>query len=76
VYIIRSIGRFNLLSTFLQLENAGHTDNAHIACVKAKGLRIRPTDDKKSMLTLDGELLPYKPLELRVFRGVLNLLAR
>ena len=76
LYFVRDIPRAKVISLFLNLESGGHLSNEHIHRIRVKALRITPTDGKESQLTVDGERLPYKPVEVRVFRGVLNLLAR
>lgn len=76
LYFVRSIPRGAVINLFLNLETGQHMSNEHIHRVRIKALRITPLDAKESQLTVDGERLPYKPVEVRVFRGVLNLLAR
>ena len=77
VYYIRQISFFPVLSLFIDMETGKHTHHKDIHSIKAKGLRLTPHPKAlKSDLNADGEKLPYKPAEVRVFRGVLNVLAR
>lgn len=77
VYYCKSIGKCSLLSLFLSMESGTHGDNEDIHRVKVRGLRLQPRkDERRSEITVDGERLPYKAVEIRVFRGVINLLAR
>jgi len=76
LYSIREIPRLSMLSLFLNMEQGTHMDNPHIERLRVRALRLTPRDERVSQLAVDGERLPYKPVEARVFRGVLNLLAR
>lgn len=76
VYYIRNIGRCSLLGLFLGMESGTHVSNRNIKSVKARGLRLTPRADRRSEITVDGERMPYKPTEVRVFQGVINLLAK
>jgi diacylglycerol kinase family enzyme len=76
LYSIASIPRASMLSLFLSMEGGTHTSHPHISCRRVRAVRFHPRDEKVSQLTIDGERLPYKPAEARVFRGIINLLAK
>jgi len=76
LYSIASIPRASMLSLFLSMEGGTHTSHPHITCRRVRAVRFHPLDEKVSQLTIDGERLPYKPAEARVFRGIINLLAK
>lgn len=74
---VRAISSWSIAKLFVQMETGGHVDHDDMSTVKVKGLRLTPHPSApRSELNVDGERLPYKPIELRVFRGVLNVLAR
>jgi diacylglycerol kinase family enzyme len=76
LYFVRKIPKLSMLSLLLNIEAGTHMDNEHMARLRVKAIRITPHDARISNIAVDGERVPCKPIEIRVFRGVLNLLAR
>lgn len=69
----------SLLGIFLDIEKGEHLHHDPLHYVKVKGVRLTPIDSgsgRVSLLGIDGERIPYKPLELRVWRGILNFICR
>lgn len=76
VYFIRSIGKCSAVSLFLDMEHGRHGQNNDVTNMKVRGIRLKPTAARRSEIVVDGERMPYKPVEIRAFRGVINLLAK
>jgi sphingosine kinase len=62
VYWVENMGRCEMLSLLLTIDDGGHANNPAVKSRKAVAYRIEPTQaeasDKKGFYTLDGEVLP------------------
>ena len=71
---VRRSGCCPVLSLFLNMEKGEHTDSEVLEYVKARAVRLVPGNvERECLMGIDGERIPMKPLDLRVFRGVLNV---
>jgi len=76
LYTIGHMSRGQMLSLFLNMEHGTHVSNPAIQRRRVRAIRITPQDVKISQLTIDGERLPFKPLEAHAFKGVINVLTK
>jgi sphingosine kinase len=67
----------NLLCAFPSLFDGSHTQHKRCEYVKVSALRLTPPPVGKGQheckLCIDGEEIPYRPVEIRVFQGLLNV---
>jgi sphingosine kinase len=73
---IRRLSKFSLLNFFLGIEDGSHINNVHTEYVKCKAFRLKSLDSKPCIFSIDGERLPEGELELRCWRGVINIISR
>ncbi|KAJ8283842.1 hypothetical protein COCON_G00026920 [Conger conger] len=73
-YIKAGISRTALLRLFLAMEKGTHMacDCPHIVYVKVRALRLEPLSPK-GVITVDGELLDYGPVQAQVHPGLARL---
>jgi diacylglycerol kinase family enzyme len=73
----RSISCCSLLGLMTAMESGAHLAADDLQSVKVKALRLDPTlAYRECIISLDGERLPVKPAELRVWRKVINVICR
>uniref|UniRef100_A0A671LDR2 sphingosine kinase n=1 Tax=Sinocyclocheilus anshuiensis TaxID=1608454 RepID=A0A671LDR2_9TELE len=77
IYVKAGISRRSLLHLFLAMENGGHlnTNCPHVVYVKVKALRLEPYSPK-GIITVDGELVDYGPVQAQIHERILNLILR
>ena len=69
--------RVSLLSMFLAIENGTHLGSAGLQLCKAKAFRLTPrarTPERPGLLSLDGEPIPFGPVEARAVPGAMRVL--
>lgn len=62
IFVARNMSRCELLSLMLVVDDGKHLDHPGIECYKARAYRLEPMDDK-GIYTLDGEMVPYGPIQ-------------
>ncbi|XP_060918754.1 sphingosine kinase 1-like [Labrus mixtus] len=74
-YVRAGISRAALLKLFLAMEKGEHlgTNCQHLVYVKVRALRLEPFSPK-GIITLDGEVVEYGPLQAEVHRGLARLI--
>nr|XP_020484421.2 sphingosine kinase 2-like [Labrus bergylta] len=74
-YVRAGISRAALLKLFLAMEKGEHlgTICQHLVYVKVRALRLEPFSPK-GIITLDGEVVEYGPLQAEVHRGLARLI--
>ena len=73
--ILRStVGRLQLLSMFLAMEDGAHLGNPALECVKAKAYRLEPAT-RPGNIALDGEAIDYGPVQGHVLPGAARVLS-
>ena len=78
VILFKGIGRCSLLSGFLAIEDGGHVKQPAIRIVRATALRLDPqprTPSAQGFVVVDGELVPFGPIEGRVHARALRVLS-
>jgi len=73
--LIRQSSRLALLSAFINIETGGHVSKECVEYYKIKGLKIIP-NNSNCPFSVDGERLNTQPLEMRIWRGILNIHAK
>ncbi|KAG9350403.1 hypothetical protein JZ751_026763 [Albula glossodonta] len=73
-YIKAGISRTALLRLFLAMEKGAHLASScpHLVYVKVRALRLEPLSPK-GVITVDGELVDYGPVQAQVHRGLARL---
>lgn len=74
-YVKAGISRAALLKLFLAMEKGAHlTANCqHLVYTKVRALRLEP-HSPKGVITVDGEVVEYGPLQAEVHRGLARLI--
>ncbi|XP_055077767.1 sphingosine kinase 1-like [Periophthalmus magnuspinnatus] len=74
-YVKAGISRAALLRLFLAMEKGAHlTSNCpHLVHVKVRALRLEP-QSPKGIITVDGEVVEYGPVQAEVHRGLARLI--
>lgn len=63
-----------MAETLLKMENGEGSYLEQVRYLKVKALRIVPDQGSTScLLNVDGERMAVKPLEVRVFRGIISV---
>ncbi|KTF82090.1 hypothetical protein cypCar_00031896 [Cyprinus carpio] len=76
IYVKAGISRRSLLHLFLAMEKGGHlnTNCPHVVYVKVKALRLEPYSPK-GIITVDGELVDYGPVQAQIHGSLARLIA-
>ncbi|XP_070712492.1 sphingosine kinase 1-like [Pempheris klunzingeri] len=74
-YVRAGISRTALLKLFLAMEKGAHlaTNCQHLVYAKVRALRLEPCSPK-GIITVDGEVVEYGPLQAEVHRGLARLI--
>lgn len=74
-YVRAGISRGALLKLFLAMEKGAHvaTNCQHLVYTKVRALRLEPYSPK-GIITVDGEVVEYGPLQAEVHRGLARLI--
>lgn len=74
-YVRAGISRTALLRLFLAMEKGTHlaTNCQHLVYTKVRALRLEPYSPK-GIITVDGEVVEYGPLQAEVHRGLARLI--
>ncbi|XP_053181196.1 sphingosine kinase 1-like [Scomber japonicus] len=74
-YVRAGISRTALLRLFLAMEKGAHlaTNCQHLVYTKVRALRLEPYSPK-GIITVDGEVVEYGPLQAEVHRGLARLI--
>lgn len=74
-YVRAGISRTALLKLFLAMEKGAHlaTNCQHLVYTKVRALRLEPYSPK-GIITVDGEVVEYGPLQAEVHRGLTRLI--
>ncbi|XP_041641595.1 sphingosine kinase 1-like [Cheilinus undulatus] len=75
-YVRAGISRAALLKLFLAMEKGAHlaTNCQHLVYVKVRALRLEPFSPK-GIITVDGEVVEYGPVQAEVHRGLARLIS-
>ncbi|XP_070777940.1 sphingosine kinase 1-like [Enoplosus armatus] len=75
VYVRAGISRAALLRLFLAMEKGAHlaTNCQHLVHTKVRALRLEPYSPK-GIITVDGEVVEYGPLQAEAHRGLARLI--
>ena len=78
IYVEASItGRMDLLKMIDRMAKGNHTEMSMVRVVEAKAFRIEPADDGPTgVITLDGEEIPYGPLQGQIHPQMGRVLGR
>lgn len=76
IYVKAGISCRSLLHLFLAMEKGGHlrTYCPHVVYVKVKALRLEPYSPK-GIITVDGELVDYGPVQAQIHGSLARLIA-
>ncbi|XP_070838930.1 sphingosine kinase 1-like [Chaetodon trifascialis] len=74
-YVTAGISRTALLKLFLAMEKGAHlaSNCQHLVHTKVRALRLEPYSPK-GIITVDGEVVEYGPLQAEVHRGLARLI--
>lgn len=74
-YVRAGISRTSLLKLFLAMEKGAHlaTNCQHLVHTKVRALRLEPYSPK-GIITVDGEVVEYGPVQAEVHRGLARLI--
>ncbi|XP_034385390.1 sphingosine kinase 1-like [Cyclopterus lumpus] len=74
-YVRAGISRAALLKLFLAMEKGAHlaTNCQHLVHAKVRALRLEP-HSPKGIITVDGEVVDYGPVQAEVHRGLARLI--
>nr|XP_046265526.1 sphingosine kinase 1-like [Scatophagus argus] len=74
-YVRAGISRAALLKLFLAMEKGAHlaTNCQHLVYTKVRALRLEPYSPK-GIITVDGEVVEYGPVQAEVHRGLARLI--
>ncbi|XP_034149901.1 sphingosine kinase 1 isoform X2 [Esox lucius] len=77
MYVRAGISRTALLRLFLAMGKGTHLENncPHLVYARVKALRLEPFSPK-GVITVDGEVVEYGPIQAQVHRGLARLIAR
>ena len=70
------VGRLASLQLMLQFDSGSHIVSKEVEFVKVKAIRVEPERGEHCDLSIDGEHLPFAPLEMRHWRGILQVHSR
>ncbi|XP_045904387.1 sphingosine kinase 1-like [Micropterus dolomieu] len=75
LYVRAGISRAALLRLFLAMEKGAHlaTNCQHLVYTKVRALRLEPYSPK-GIITVDGEVVEYGPLQAETHRGLARLI--
>lgn len=75
-YVRAGISRGALLKLFLAMEKGAHlaTNCQHLVHAKVRALRLEP-QSPKGIITVDGEVVEYGPVQAEVHRGLARLIS-
>ena len=60
----------------LQFEKGDHIVSKEVEFCKVKAIRVDPKVGEHCDLSVDGEHIPFAPLEMRHWRGILQIHSR
>uniref|UniRef100_A0A4W5R8Z1 sphingosine kinase n=1 Tax=Hucho hucho TaxID=62062 RepID=A0A4W5R8Z1_9TELE len=77
IYIRAGISRTALLRLFLAMEKGTHLANncPHLVYTRVRALRLEPYSPK-GVITVDGEVVEYGPVQAQVHGGIARLITR
>ena len=64
------------LALMSRFESGEHILDKNLTFCKVKALRVEPEEGEHCDLCIDGEHCPYAPLEMRQWRGILQVHSR
>lgn len=78
---VNRVGRPKLTQILLSFEEGTHVNVEGLQYLKAKAVRLNPCPDfrkyeKDCVSAFDGERMPFKPFELRMFQSIFTVCAR
>jgi sphingosine kinase len=77
IYVRAGISRTALLRLFLAMEKGTHLANTspHLVYTRVRALRLEPYSSK-GVITVDGEVVEYGPVQAQVHGGIARLITR
>ncbi|XP_014032567.2 sphingosine kinase 1-like [Salmo salar] len=77
IYVRAGISRMALLRLFLAMEKGTHLANncPHLVYTRVRALRLEPYSSK-GVITVDGEVVEYGPVQAQVHGGIARLITR
>ena len=73
---VRHISRLGSLQLMAHFESGEHILSRDVDYCKVKAVRVDPEQGEHCDLCIDGEHCPYAPLEMRQWRGILQMHSR
>lgn len=70
---MRRIGRLASLKLMMHFDTGEHILSRELDYCKVRAVRVEPEHGETCDLAVDGEHLPYAPLEMRHWRGILQV---
>jgi len=77
VLVLCNSTRFQALDIFLSMEDGSHLGKKGLELLKVKGFRFEPaprTPSRPGILDIDGELVPFGPIEAKAHPGGLRVM--
>ena len=75
VFLNSEMSRKDLLSTLLNADTGAHIDMESCNVIHAKAYRLEPATPK-GIMTVDGEVIPYGPVQAQVHPGLARIMCR
>ncbi|XP_034044403.1 sphingosine kinase 1-like [Thalassophryne amazonica] len=75
MYVTAGISRFELFRLFMAMENGAHLTSScqYLVYTKVRALRLEPYS-RNGVITVDGEIVEYGPVQAEVHRGLARLI--
>jgi diacylglycerol kinase family enzyme len=74
IVIIKNSGSFKMLEEFMSIKNGKYTrDDNDIIYIRAKKVSIKPKEEKKITVTIDGEPIGILPATFQVYQSALTI---
>ena len=73
-YVKSAVSRASLISMLLKMESGEHVSCSDFDLVKAHAFRLEPDLDQKGILAVDGEMIPYTPVQAQIHKGLARVM--
>ena len=74
--IRKGVSKMELFDILFSIENGEHVGKPGVELVPVSAFRLEPDLSQKGHITLDGELLPYEPIQVQILPSHINLMTK
>lgn len=76
-FYTHKMGCCRLIGLMGAIETGSHLDEDGVNHVSVKAFRLDPTlAQRECIISLDGERMPHAPIEVRIWRKILNIVCK